>query len=77
MFWPKSRFVVNKVYIDCTLHTVHTTGIIILWPNVFLGLSFYCFVCVCVCVVMYDDEFDIMENKNLNMEKFKPRHVFL
>ena len=34
-------------------------------------------VCVCVCVVMYDDEFDIMENKNLNMEKFKPRYVFL
>lgn len=31
----------------------------------------------CVCVVMYDDEFDIMENKILNMEKFKPRHVFL
>ena len=32
----------------------------------------------CVCVVMYDDEFDtcIMENKILNMEKFKPRHVF-
>ena len=29
------------------------------------------------CVVMYDDEFDIMENKILNMEKFKPRHVLL
>ena len=31
---------------------------------------------LCVCVVMYDDEFDIMENNILNMEKFKPRHVF-
>ena len=35
------------------------------------------FLCVCVCVVMYDDEFDIMKTKILNMEKFKPRHVFL
>ena len=26
---------------------------------------------------MYDDEFDIMENKILIMEKFKPRHVLL
>ena len=41
----------------------------------FFIISFFC---VCVCVVMYDDEFDtcIMENKILNMEKFKPRHVF-
>ena len=38
----------------------------------FVILSF-----LCVCVVMYDDEFDIMENKILNMEKFEPRHVFL
>ena len=44
--------------------------------NVFLGLSFYRFF-LCVCVVMYNDEFDIMENKILNMEKFKPRHVLL
>ena len=36
-------------------------------------LSFF----LCVCVVMYDDEFDIMKTKILNMEKFKPRHVFL
>ena len=39
----------------------------------FVILSFF----LCVCVVMYDDEFDIMENKILIMEKFKPRHVLL
>ena len=39
-------------------------------------IIFFC-VCVCVCVAVYDDEFDIVENKILNMEKFKPRHVFL